>query len=62
MLQPHLHQSVGAQRASSTDICMQRGLRGAVLQPRMSGSGLEGRAQAELRAAEGQERGGACHA
>ena len=36
---------------------MRWGLRGAVLQPRVPGSGLEGWAQTELWAAEGQEGG-----
>ena len=52
MLQPRLHQPGGAQRAGAQDARVRRGLRGAVLQPRVPGAGLEGRTQAELWEAE----------
>ena len=55
VLQPRLHQPGRAQRAGAEDESVRRGLRGAILQRCMPGTGLEGRAQAELRAAEGQE-------
>ena len=33
VLQPRLHQRIGAQRAGTAGVCLRRGLRGAVLQP-----------------------------